>query len=504
MVTIRHLGVVFFLLYGFSIPLLSATFVEENFVASLCMIVSCCVLSVLLYSGRALLLNILISFYVFKRYLTRPYVDIFLDKLDGEQLSYIGENSAFFTPGDAAVVYLSLLSLLLAWLLGLLVVTPKKVTKHNYWVFRKLDEIVLSLNWRLWLTVIIVALLTYQSPAVLWESTISSGSAGLVAYGLLSMSTVYYVCLAAFIVTRQHSSGNVYYILLVPIVIESLFSVAGGGRGALYNVFVFVLLYWTYLNSNRYITLIDIKRALLCALFIPLVIFGGLAAQVMRPLFRVGRTAALLDPGELWNTALVNLNVFAPDNPVVTTLYFGITQLLHRLGSLQAPMLILNDHYINVPWDTFNPLDSFMRTVNDLLPGTLFPDMIPITRLFHHIYFNEFVNYSSHMWSIQGTLYLYVGMVLSPIVVFVIAMLTGRYYSRLGYLARTSPAFATFFMFLVLDLIENGTVERVIPVDVVRPLASFFFVIAAVKVLYIVFPGKRRAPVTGRRSALGV
>ena len=108
------------------------------------------------------------------------------------------------------------------------------------------------------------------------------------------------------------------------------------------------------------------------------------------------------------------------------------------------------------------------------------------------------------MWSIQGTLYLYVGMVLSPIVVFVIAMLTGRYYSRLGYLARTSPAFATFFMFLVLDLIENGTVERVIPVDVVRPLASFFFVIAAVKVLYIVFPGKRRAPVTGRRSALGV
>ena len=82
MLTIRQFGAIFFLLYGLLIPILSPVFVTENTVASLAMIASCCVISLLLYSGRALLFNILIAVYVFQNYLIRPYINIFLDKLE--------------------------------------------------------------------------------------------------------------------------------------------------------------------------------------------------------------------------------------------------------------------------------------------------------------------------------------------------------------------------------------------------------------------------------------
>ena len=96
------------------------------------------------------------------------------------------------------------------------------------------------------------------------------------------------------------------------------------------------------------------------------------------------------------------------------------------------------------------------------------------------------------MWSIQGTLYLYFGLWLSPVIVVLMAYAVGRYYPQWGHLAKISPTFALFWIFLVNDLIENGTVERVIPVYVVRPLTTFLGVILLVKLADMLFPAKRR------------
>ena len=275
MLTIRNLGVIFFLLYGLLIPILSPTFVEENPTASLAMIACCCVIALLLYSGRALLCNLLISYYVWTVYLTRPYVDIFVGTLDRAQASYITGNNQFFTPSDAAVVYVSLLFLLLAWLLGLLTVSPRKSSSRVYWIFRELDNIVLSLDWRLWFTLLVIGIITYQSPTVLWQSSVGVESTPLVAWGLLNMSTVFYVCLAGFLFSRQKRLGTKYYILLIPVSIEAILSVMGGGRSALFSVVVFTLAYWIYLNANRYITYKDLTRLVRFILFLPVVLFAG-------------------------------------------------------------------------------------------------------------------------------------------------------------------------------------------------------------------------------------
>ena len=443
MLTIRQLGAIFFLLYGLLIPILAPTFVAENIVASLAMIACCCVISFLLYAGRALLLNILIAFFVFKIYLTRPYVNIFLDKLEPNQLAYILGNNAYFNPDHAAVVYLSLLSLLVAWFFGLFVTQPKKNTKSIPWIFQQLDTIIFSLNWRFWLVLIFLSLISYQNPTDSWRSATGAGeSAPLFAFGLFNTGTIIYACLAAFLISRQQVSSKIYYILLVPILIMSLLSVAGGGRGSLFLVFTFTLLFWIFLNSNRHITYVDVKRAFMFVLFIPFVILAGLVAQVLRPLLKLG-----IDSDVLLNVFFTNLNIFDPNNPLLDTLYFGITQLLYRLSALQEKFLVLNDQYINLPWLTFNPMHSFLRIINNLVPGDLFPEVININQLFHHIYFNEHINYASHMWGIQSTLYLYFGFLFSAIVVFFYRHVNCKALLKISLLGAYITCFCNFLYF---------------------------------------------------------
>ena len=59
------------------------------------------------------------------------------------------------------------------------------------------------------------------------------------------------------------------------------------------------------------------------------------------------------DADVYWDVLAQNINIFDPNNPLVNTVYFGITELLHRLSALQEKFLILGNHFINEPSLTF-------------------------------------------------------------------------------------------------------------------------------------------------------
>jgi len=130
---------------------------------------------------------------------------------------------------------------------------------------------------------------------------------------------------------------------------------------------------------------------------------------------------------------------------------------------------------------------SIARIINDLVPGTIFPGLLSINQLFDYIYHNTILVYNSEMWGIQGTLYLYFGYILAPIVVIWLAVFTNRLYPSLERALMASPAFAAFFTILLFDIITNGTAERVIPVDIVRPIASFMIFLVLCKVFSVFF-----------------
>ena len=449
----------------------------------------CLILSLLFYSGVAPLLTILMSFYIFKTYLIRPYIDIFLNKLTETQMEYIAWNASYFNSEDALTVYLNLFFLLLAWLLGLLLLKPKKAISFSYpIVFKKFDSMLPYLDWRFWLVLATVFLLSYQDPRAMWQGNIYGGGDVLFAYGLLQLDIVYFA-LMAFFIKQKNEAKSVSYLLLLPLVITAFLGISSGGRSVLFSIFIFIIIYFMYLNFNNNLTTKDLKKIMITASFAPIVIFGGLVAQVIRPLIRANLD---VDADVYWDVLAQNINIFDPNNPLVNTVYFGITELLHRLSALQEKFLILGNHFINEPSLTFNFISSFQRVVNDLLPGSLFPDKVGINQVFHHVYFDEGINYASHMFGLQGTLYLYFGSYLPILITFFLGLLYRFQEEKIDYLLRISPSFLVFFYFLINDTMENGTFERVIPVDIVRPLVVFIFIILAVKILYVLFPEKKK------------
>src|SRR3989338_5710097 len=186
--TARRLFISFFLMYGILIPVLAQEFVAENTSASIAMIGSCIIIALLFWSKHVVFINIIISFYVFQNYLTRPFVSIFEKELSAKHLAYIESNNSYFNPGAAAVVYWSLFSLLLAWLIGILL--SKSSRKDNLFslpkIFTRLDQVILKGGPPFFLAFGLLFVLNYQSPETGLRAGITGEGEGSFLWGMAS------------------------------------------------------------------------------------------------------------------------------------------------------------------------------------------------------------------------------------------------------------------------------------------------------------------------------
>lgn len=487
--TTRRIFISFFLVYGILIPVLAQEFVAENTSAAIAMIGSCIIIALLFWSKRVVFINIIISFYVFQSYLTRPFVLIFEKELSTTHLAYIEAINSYFNPGAAAVVYWSLFSLLLAWLIGILL--SKSSRKDNLFsppkIFTRLDQVILKGGPPFFLAFGLLFVLNYTSPTAGLRGAITGEGSRMFLLGLASLYTINVVCLYA-LIKRQHDRLRpAKYSLLFPPLVAALTGFLSGSRGAAFAFLLLGLVYWLFWKYEReWKSLSLIKAFLLFLILIPMVMLIGLFSQVLRSLYWYAES---VDTADI-QLALDYKSVLL----VKENLLFGITELLHRLAALEAQFYILNDWYIHKPLQHYNPLTSLMRIINDIVPGDIFPGMYTINQLFQYIYYDTVVHYGSQMWGIQGTLYIYFGHILAPIVVFFIAFVTNRLYPSLERTLMASPAFAAFFTLLLFDIITNGTAERVIPVDIVRPLASFVIFLVLYKAFSLFLPIRNRLP----------
>jgi hypothetical protein len=476
-------------MYGILIPVLAQEFVAENTSAAIAMIGSCIIIALLFWSKRVFFINIILAFYVFQSYLTRPFVLVFEKELSAKHFAYIEAINSYFNPDAAAVVYWSLFSLLLAWLIGLLLLRSPR--KDNLFfapkIFTRLDQVILKGGLPFWFAWGLLFVLNYTSPSAGLRGAITGEGSSLFLWGLASLSTINIVCLYAFL-KRQHAGQRpARYYLLVPPLISMLFRALSGGRSAVYHLINLGLVYWLAVNIHKRWNLHSLlKKFSLVLIVVSIAVITALFAQVLRPLYRYTES---VDATDILGALDYESVLAAKDN-----LLFGITELLHRLATLKAQFYILNDWYIHKPLQHYNPLTSLMRIINDLVPGDIFSGTFTINQLFDYIYHDTVLHYSSETWGIQGTLYIYFGHILAPIVVFFIAIVTNRLYPSLERILKASPAFATFFTLLLFDIITNGTAERVIPVDIVRPLASFVIFLVLYKVFSLFLPTRIRLP----------
>ncbi len=385
----------------------------------------------------------------------------------------------YFNPEAAAVVYWHLFALLLTWLVGILL--SKSSHKDNLFsapkIFARIDKIILKNGLHFWCAWVLLFVLNYKSPGAGMRGMTTGEGTPMFLWGMASLDTINIACIYVFL-KGQHEkirpSSNYY--LLVPPLIGVISTALAGSRSSFYYAVVTVLIYWLAMNIQNVWKLQNLTKAfILGAIVLPITLLSGLFAQVLRPLYWYTKSVDAMD---ILNTLDYKSVLLVKEN-----LFFGITQLLNRLSALKAQFFILNDWYIHEPWQHYNPILAVKRIINDLVPGNIFEGMLTINQLFDYIYHDTSVFYSSEMWSIEGTLYLYFGHFVAPIVVFLLAFVINHYYPTLEKALFASPTFAAFITLLLLDIITNGTAERIIPVDVVRPLISFVIFIFLYNVL---------------------
>jgi hypothetical protein len=477
--TIRTLIILSILFYGAMIPVFASNFALENSIAAMAMVGACALLAALLWCGRADALNLIVIFYVLKVYLTRPYVDIFFERLNDGQQEHISGNNFFFNSNDAVVVYVSLVSLLAAWLLGLIVFKPRIYkTIQPRKIFSWVDAIVLQGGWRIYFVWALLKALNYRSPSEAWQGHISSESSPLFAFGLAGTTLIEYVFLFTFLRNLNTRLRPPSKLLLTPLLFTLIVSVMHGSRSFAFTVVFLSLLYWAFLNLNRRVSWSHLKLILAFFVFSPLVLLSALFAQQLRPLLRAGAA-----PNVLWDAASRSLDLFGSSSPILQQSYFHVSDLLHRLSSLQATFLVLTDNYYHLPTKYINLVETFKRVVNDLVPGEVFNGLLSINQLYNFVYRGDYVRYNSETWGIQSTLYIYFGFIMSPVIVFLLGAFISRKSQAIEKAISQSPAFAVFLFSLTLSVVEFGTVERLVAMDLVRALSSLLIFVIAVVML---------------------
>lgn len=469
--TTRKLLIAFFLINVLLIPGCAGDFLEKNTSAGIAMMGSSLMLALLFWSNRAFLINVILAIYIFKGYLLRPFSTIFEDQLSAQSLSYLSGISSYYNPQAAAVVYWSLFSLLIAWFFGLILFKSPK--RNNVFtlpkLFFRMDQIVHFNSLPFWAAYVFIFAMSFQDPTK-GLSTATSGEGGegaIFLYGLSSLTIITYVCFFEFL-KKQNQGLKLNkrdYFLLLPAFVEFTQSAIGGSRSALFKYLIVGLAFWLYLNRKEAWRILGMLKASILSIFVmAIAVILGLFSQAIRPFLKYQASlsfSAILD--------LVNWDTFIENTEV---LYFGITELLYRLADLKAPFYILNEWYVHEPFHYYNPLATTMRVINDLVPGTVFNDVRSINQLFEFIYEGRDVFYSSEMWHIQGTLFIYFGHFIAPIVILFLALITNYLYPTLEKYFKLSAAFSAFVILLLFDLFENGTAERIVVVDIVRPIMS--------------------------------
>ena len=80
---------------------------------------------------------------------------------------------------------------------------------------------------------------------------------------------------------------------------------------------------------------------------------------------------------------------------------------------------------------------------------------------------------------------MYFGHYIAPLVVFYIVLI---FYPYIEKLLISSPSFAVIYISILLGILTNGTIERVVTVNIVRPLASIILFVLLFRLVSLFVP----------------
>jgi len=414
------------------------------------------VLGLLFLTGRCFALNLVLGVYVATKLFLAPWVESLMPYLESTQVAAISDLVSYYDDVSSARVSGYLLWCLVGWLAGLMVTsrTKPRGAARVPRVFQMMDAQLFQRGMGFWTVIVGMSVAnTMHSYRVGWGIETGEGS---LFFGLASPAFIINCGLLGFVYALSRGLGRQHLALLLPILPFTGFAVFMGSRSAIYWSVILISLYSTSLKGAR--LRIGVGAAALLVGGICAAFAAGAVANGLRPLWRSGASVDAVKD---------QLQDEVSAGGVVDDFLFPAAVLVARAADLKAPFSIINDKQLMDPWPYVNPIQVAKRTINGMVPGEMFPDLLTINQLFDWIYGGIIVTYNSENWSIFGMAYLYFGFFGGPVAFFVAAVIfSGFLYEPLISRIRSSPSFATFAILLIWDFVVDGTVERAITVHI--------------------------------------
>jgi hypothetical protein len=444
------------------------------------------ILAVMFHTRRCFALNFIIAWYVGSTYLLLPWVHRFEAYVTWEQANHLRSLISFHDPETALRANGLLLFCLVAWTMGLMLAPSNSIAGvvRAPRLFRAIDEQVLQRRLSFWIVLVCLVAFQYRHSILYGWGALATGSSEvkpLLFFGLLDPIFIIHAGLLLF--ARAYARGREPrpYALLLPVASIVVLQTFTGSRGAIYMPGILVLCYLVALKGPR--ARVRLRLVALAAPAVLAAFLVGAFANTAKPLWR-----SATQPSEIRDFLVEE----ATSGRLLENGLFSTATLISRLADLTGPYHVVNDMQVQEPWAHVNPLQIVMRTVNDLVPGVVFPGMLTINQIFDWIYYGAVVPYASAYWGVLAFPYLYFGF-WSPLVFFFLGLVSSVVYVRGLARVRSSPAYAAFWISLMLEVISNGTFERVVVVDIVRVVLSYFIFTLLVMTVGV-FLGQPRVP----------
>lgn len=292
-------------------------------------------------------------------------------------------------------------------------------------------------------------------------------------YGVINMEPALLVTLAVLVFQwefLEKSNRLLFGALLLAFVV---FRVLAGSRSFLQVPLTYFLIFVSYRKLNFVVR----KRYILMAAALILINIA------LYPLALALKNAIKNNAvsGEAAGSSFLRLNAAVNGSAQV---FFenknGFVEILDRLSDMGAPLRIINDDFVVPPSDQFSIAKVVKRTINDMIPGDVFGDVLPSQQVYARIYFDQEAIYGGEEWGLSGIYYLLFGYAGSLLVVFATGVIVNYLWIRF---ALSRGAYRPIILAYVLNsfycYIHNAMIEVWFIGAIFRPILTLSVIGAA-------------------------
>jgi len=153
--------------------------------------------------------------------------------------------------------------------------------------------------------------------------------------------------------------------------------------------------------------------------------------------------------------------------------------ILNRLTELPPSIRIMNDKQVSNLDHYISPSFDFARTVNALVPGDLFKDILPASQLFNYVYLGHETNYNTQEWGIFEYFYVLFDRPFGFLILFISIFILSRVWKFIIFgKIPLKPFITIFFLIWFWRFLQNQGMAFWLSAVITELIVfSFYFVI---------------------------